>query len=302
MSGSIPSATLEALFSSLSTADIAAFVRERRHEDLTLDFKLASRNFDDREERKVIARAISGFANAAGGLIVWGIDARKDADGIDCAQAAVPLTDPKLFMTRLIEHGGAATSPVAPGVVHRLVEGTEGPFALTYVPESDRGPHMAKLGEDRYFQRSGDSFRVMEHFAIADMFGRRSRPVLKLRIQKDRNNSLLVLIANEGRGAAKSLYLGLKLPPNFRPSAYGYDGSNHFWLKDGGYSDNFHRFGGDTGTILHAGQTHPVALIDYTVIRPDGSPVIKGPQTVEYQLAAEDIPLETGTIVLDHWG
>ena len=30
---------------------------------------------------------------------------------------------------------------------------------------------MAKLGEDRYYKRSGDSFRKMEHFDLEDMFG-----------------------------------------------------------------------------------------------------------------------------------
>ena len=34
---------------------------------------------------------------------------------------------------------------------------------------------MAKLGENRYYQRSGDQFRMMEHFQVADMFGRPGR-------------------------------------------------------------------------------------------------------------------------------
>ena len=300
MSAPIASPSLEMLFNSLSSAEIAAFVTERRQEDLTLDFKLAPRNLDDKDERKVLARAISGFANSGGGLIVWGVDARKDADGIDSATRAVPITDPKLFMSKLIQHGAAATSPPVPGVVHRLVEGPEGPFALTYVPESDRGPHMAKLGEDRYFQRSGDSFLKMEHPALADMFGRRPRPVLRVEMHRVDHASVLVVITNLGRGAAKSLFLALRLPPNFRVGQHGYDGNGTWWLKPGGRVNGIHRFGGDTGTILHAGQSHPVTLIDHGTVRLDGTPIVSGPQRFQFELAAEDVPLETGEIVLDY--
>ena len=39
---------------------------------------------------------------------------------------------------------------------------------------------MAKLGENRYYKRSGDSFYQMEHFDLEDMFGRRRKPKLKM--------------------------------------------------------------------------------------------------------------------------
>jgi hypothetical protein len=41
---------------------------------------------------------------------------------------------------------------------------------------------MAKFGQDRYYKRSGDTFRRMEHFDLEDMFGRRPRPKLELQI------------------------------------------------------------------------------------------------------------------------
>jgi hypothetical protein len=98
---------MKSLFDRIGVAEILAFVVERRREDLTLDFKLAPTNFENRDERKTLACAISGFANSGGGLIVWGVDARKDADEIDCAQGTSPLTDAALFMSRLEEHGEA---------------------------------------------------------------------------------------------------------------------------------------------------------------------------------------------------
>src|SRR5262249_4892537 len=124
-------ASIESLFLELRVSDILEFVSAGRREDLMLDFKLASRCFDHRDERKILATAISGFANSAGGLIVWGIDARADSDAIDCAQSASPLSQPELFMTRLVSYSASAVSPVVNDVKHRLVEGHGGPFALT---------------------------------------------------------------------------------------------------------------------------------------------------------------------------
>jgi hypothetical protein len=298
----IPSPSLESVFASLTTTDIAAFVTEQRQEDLTLDFKLAPKNLGDKDERKVLAKAISGFANSAGGLIVWGIDARKDADGIDCAQATVPIADPGLLMSRLIEYGAGATSAPAPGVLHRLVEGPGGPFALTYVPESDSGPHMAKLGEDRYYQRSGASFRVMEHFAIANMFGRRRRPQLKLYLTCESDyNSVLIELENVGRGAAKAPYLALVLPANFRPSQWGFDGNGRFGLKWGGWAYNKCYFGGDSTTVIHPGQRVPVSKIDVVQMNNStGEWVVSGDQVVRYEIAAEEVPLTEDQITLHY--
>jgi hypothetical protein len=84
-----------------------------------------------------------------------------------------------LFISRLNELTGLAVSPIVNGVKHKPIQTSPNKgFAVTLIPESDSGPHMAKLGEDRYYKRSGASFYRMEHFDIADMFGRRQRPSL----------------------------------------------------------------------------------------------------------------------------
>jgi hypothetical protein len=70
---------------------------------------------------------------------------------------------------------------------------------------------MAKLGEDRYYKRSGDSFYRMEHFDLEDMFGRRQKPNLHLRLRHDRSQQradeeleeLHFSLLNNGRAIAK---------------------------------------------------------------------------------------------------
>lgn len=40
----------------------------------------------DLDDRKGLSIALSGFANAEGGVLVWGVDCRK-VDGVDVAQS-----------------------------------------------------------------------------------------------------------------------------------------------------------------------------------------------------------------------
>jgi hypothetical protein len=69
---------------------------------------------------------------------------------------------------------------------------------------------MAKLGEDRYYKRSGDSFYRMEHFDLEDMFGRRQKPILAVQLMEHRrcpeehlNEEIHFYFINTGRGIAK---------------------------------------------------------------------------------------------------
>lgn len=136
MSGPIPFQTLSRIFETLTRAHVDEWVAAHRIEDLTLDFKRAPKFFETSDERQVLAKAISGFGNAGGGLIVWGVRAVKDADGLDAAQAVEPIEDPTRFLSNLTSYSGSAVSPTIAGVVHRLVDDSS--VAVTLVPEQRR--------------------------------------------------------------------------------------------------------------------------------------------------------------------
>jgi hypothetical protein len=138
VSAAIPSQILESSFNGLERFDIEDWVESHRIEDLTLDFKTAPKNFKDRDERKMLARAISGFANVSGGLIVWGVRAARNKEDIDAAQAVDPINDPVRFLSNLTLYSGLATTPRVPGVVHRMIEGVG--CAVTLVPKGEGGP------------------------------------------------------------------------------------------------------------------------------------------------------------------
>ena len=76
--------TLAETFDQLDWATIASYVELKQEEHLHLDFKtLRNAELTSGDDRRNIARSISGFANSSGGIIIWGIDARKNSDGID---------------------------------------------------------------------------------------------------------------------------------------------------------------------------------------------------------------------------
>jgi hypothetical protein len=86
---------------------------------------------------------------------------------------------------------------------------------------------MAKLGEDRYYKRSGDSFYKMEHFDLEDMFGRRQKPNLGLEIERrpaeDDNllEDLTFRIKNSGRAVAKHSGFWVRLDNTEIKSVHG---------------------------------------------------------------------------------
>ncbi|SHM37410.1 AlbA family DNA-binding domain-containing protein [Bradyrhizobium lablabi] len=232
--------TLSETFDQLDWDKIAAFVEQKQEENLHLDFKLVTNSeLTNKDDKRNFARSLSGFANSSGGIIIWGIDARKNEDGIDCATAIVELTKPALMVTRLNTMTGDASSPIVDGVRHKAIinPNTIGRGVVaTLVPESDAGPFMAKLGEQRYYKRSGDSFYPMEHFDLEDMFGRRQKPRLVVIVEpvKIENGveDYKILVLNQGRAVAR--HAGFLLTfGNVEIKAVDSDLQNHSGINSG---------------------------------------------------------------------
>lgn len=227
---------LLATFDALSLPVLQDYVARRQEENLQLDFKtLAEPNMERGEDKRHLAQMLSAFSNSSGGLIIWGVDARPNDDGVDCAVELREIPRVALLLTRLNELDGVAVNPIISGVRHRIIlaaPGSANGFAVTLVPESETGPHMAKMGEDRYYKRSGHKRYRMEHFDIADMFGRRARPRLQLTARPRSNgNEIIFGLMNTGRAVARAPYLAIGCPVPFHRSPYGIDGNRNETIK-----------------------------------------------------------------------
>ncbi len=293
---------LQLRFESLDLAALQDFISARQEENLHLDFKtITDCAFAQAEDRKNLALALSGFANSDGGIIVWAVDARAGADGIDCVQSLKPVTDVNALMSRLNQLTSDAVSPVVDGVMHRIVERlSDGSgFVATLVPGSDSGPHMAKSRQDRYYKRSGDSFLKMEHFDVADMFGRRARPDLRLRLDiladgSHRSNNIdyhdfriVIGLENLGRGSAFAPYLGASVSAPYTVSRYGVDGNGGFGMPRLVSRDSVCRFGSSSSLVVHPGTRLDVFAVRGSFEAAGGVP---DDFFLTYELAAEQMP------------
>lgn len=290
------------LFENLSPSDLSDFVGRGQEESLWLDFKVPKNSaLNSTDDKRTLARALSGFANSSGGLIIWGIDARKNDDGVDCAVDLKPIDNIKLFVSRPNALTGDGVDPTVAKVAHRSIGSERGNgYVLSLIPESEIGPHMAKLGEDRYYKRSGDSFYKMEHYDVADMFGKRNKPKLRITykvMQPGRSVSVVIGLRNEGRATACAPFLALTCNSPLSRDRYGLDGNGNEGLPrqssmDAGFS---WAYGGSMDLAIHPKMSKDITKLSLGITeRPPPTEDL----VVQYAVACEDQPLEEGRLVV----
>ena len=159
---------------------IDQLIQARESEAYFLDFKRSSNNGGgpglSPNDRKNLAKAISGFGNSEGGVIVWGVDCAQIAGQGDVAQAKLPLPDAAAFRSRLEGIVSGCTVPGHERVVSHAIAsaGTQG-YVVTFIPKSARAPHQT-IPDLRYFMRAGSAFAPVPHGVLEGMFGRRPQP------------------------------------------------------------------------------------------------------------------------------
>lgn len=90
----------------------------------TADGKLA------KDGRRAIAKALSAFSNSTGGVIVLGVECRKNAEGVDCAQSLDPIPAWRTALSSVSSSASDLLQPKNDGI---RVEG----FASKSIPPRD---------------------------------------------------------------------------------------------------------------------------------------------------------------------
>jgi hypothetical protein len=209
------------IFERIKSQDMAAiegFVADRQAEELFLDFKRSSNNGTETKlsnpDRKNLSKAISGFGNSEGGVIVWGIDCSPDLDGADVAKAFVPIENPKRFASLLQGAISGCTIPPHTCVENHVIEKADGKgFVVTLIPKSDATPHQS-VQNKQYYIRAGSDFVPTPHDVLAGMFGRRPQPhvfhhffLANPKLERgEMKISFGLAIHNEGPGIASDVF------------------------------------------------------------------------------------------------
>lgn len=172
------------------------FIINQQTEELFLDFKQAvsvGKNFVTlhRDDRKNLSKAISGFGNSEGGVILWGVECSRDIEVGDVAKAKVKVKNVHRFLSWLENAISGCTIPSHNKVCNHIIscdENGDG-FIATYIPKCEIAPLMSTTNGAIYI-RSGSNNVPAPYAVIAGMFGRRPQPNVELIIA---NKSLVVL-------------------------------------------------------------------------------------------------------------
>ena len=274
-------------------------------EGLHVDFKEKhnrSHEMLEDDDRRSLAKAVSGFANSGGGVLVWGIQ--------DKTLSPKPITNIQLFVSSALELAPQVTDPVVEGIDGDWIQsdaavGKEG-FGLVIIPESLLPPHRVILNlqgiKNHYYIRSGGSFVVASHTQLEDMFGRRPQPKLALHATITRglnhvdgiwNLHVVLGIENKGRGTAKAPFLSVNVHSPYKIHEYGLDGNRHFGLEEvrSSRGSNETKYGSSADVVIHSGVIRDVTVVDV----PAGKLLKLGTEVpdlvIDYKIAAEGTEL-----------
>ena len=168
---------------------IDEFILDLQTEELFLDFKQAvsnGKNFKTlhKDDRRNLAKAISGFGNSEGGVIVWGVSCSRDVEIGDVAKAKVKVQNVHRFLSWLENAISGCTIPSHNGVRNHIisVDDNGDGFVATYIPKSEITPLMTASNSTIYI-RSGSNNVPAPYAVIAGMFGKRPQPNIELLLE-----------------------------------------------------------------------------------------------------------------------
>jgi Putative DNA-binding domain len=217
--------------------EVTRMIADQVVEELFLDYKRAGtvapfRKLDD-SDKKNLAKAIAGFANSEGGVIVWGVDCRQNPPHGDVPTGPVPIDNPTAFKSLLEGAITGATLPAHPGVENVAVNisGQTDGFVITHIPVGLNVPYRTLGDKQEYYIRAGSNFLPTPHAVLAGLFGRAPHPELNIDVrflgQADAYSSAWpcklkfeIYVVNDGRGIAEELFFSAetKLPTSCNAS------------------------------------------------------------------------------------
>lgn len=207
------------------------FISTRKEEELFIDFKRSANdgttNTLHQIDRNNLSKAMSGFGNSEGGVIIWGVDCSRDLDGADVVKAKQPIQNVDRFISLLQGVISGCTIPVHSQVENYAIKekGKKSGFVVTLIPKSNKAPHQT-IYNNQYYIRAGSSFVATPHSVLAGMFGKRPQPwvyltytvgPVKIKERPTGEKEILCEIGlalyNGGQGIARDTFLNAQLYP-----------------------------------------------------------------------------------------
>jgi hypothetical protein len=168
-------ALLDKPFDAVDATDLTALVRDQIPESLRLDYKEALPAWDEREGRLKLLRSVAAMANAAGGIVLYGIRERRDRRaktnlpdalvGVTTAEAA----EAEQRIGQLLRSG--LDPPLSGFVIRAVPIDATGMCVLALGSPSSLGrPHAVVGVPTPYYQRIGTSRHPLTGGELRRMF------------------------------------------------------------------------------------------------------------------------------------
>jgi hypothetical protein len=162
---------------SIERSDLEALVENKVREDKKIEYKRSLPH--DYESKKKCLAAVSSFANAAGGHLIYGI---KEEAGEPVELCGLQITDVDAEKLRLENLIRDSIEPRIPGVALQPVDLKPGVAIVIRIPRSWALPHVVKLREHwRFYSRNSagkyplDVSELRAAFALSETTAERIR-------------------------------------------------------------------------------------------------------------------------------
>lgn len=176
----------------ITLADIQTMIEDSAQEGLQLEFKhgaelLRRPEHRDRQDAEFI-KDVTGFANAEGGVLIYGIN-EQEQDGIKVAAALAPVPDGSLSVEALSQKLRALSAPPITNVQITEIRTPDGGKIVVLEIPTGATAHQ-NLKDCRYYQRGPRSVEWMVDFQIRDVMGRRTQPLATVKLEISRLRQL----------------------------------------------------------------------------------------------------------------
>jgi len=171
-----------------SWAAVQSLLDNGETEGLHLEAKAPSMPRVNRDQQIYIAKAISGFSNTAGGIVIWGVSITKhEHSGLDVLTQIEPVANCHQFMRSLQRIIPTLSTPPILSAkckcILRRKSDTRG-VVVTHFPYQEGSPVQSSL-DNLFYWRSGDDFHPAPYEMIRRLFLSADSPDLRTQIDAD---------------------------------------------------------------------------------------------------------------------
>jgi hypothetical protein len=208
-------------------ADIQKYVDDEIQESLLLEYKAADSLEKSDAKKREITKDVSAMVNSAGGIIIYGVRERVEADKKHLPEK-IDVVDQSQFSKEWLEHIISNIRPRIDSLIIHPVVINSNKNHVVYVVDIPQGTTAHQALDKRYYKRYNFESVPMEDHEIKDVMNREKHPIINLDFSIERRNitiwapvfrrtDLLIRAKNVGQLYAQYVNCRVYLPSVFAP-------------------------------------------------------------------------------------